>query len=283
MIVGLYLLGSFTILNAQESNILNDTLVFYYKTDAYKLSSNQETEILNFLTNKKLLKIKVEGFADYVGSDTSNHVLAFKRAENISDFIINEQFIDSISVFSKSEQPKPKNYNEYQGNAMDRKVICYVMYSNNLLAENDVSLPDSSANYLDSINQLEVGERIVLRNILFYLGIAVIIPSSYSELLSLKEVLLKNPNLVVEIRGHVCCGVIPETSEDMPKPQQSDSNLKLSRNRAFAVKNYLIENGIDANRIRIKGMGFLEPLYYPEKNDKERQLNRRIELIVLKK
>ncbi len=288
LFVGFYLLFGISILNAQSSNMLNDTLVFYYKTDVYSLSANQKTELRNFLTNKTLFNISIEGHADYVGLDTANYVLAHKRAKAISDFIIDNQFIDSIAVTSDGEQPKPKHYNANQGYWKDRKAICYIRYTNKLLDakeadSNTENITDPSVNYLNSINQLAVGEGIVLRDVLFYLGIAKIIPSSYSELVRLRDILIRNRNLVIEIRGHVCCGVIPEVSEDVPIPEQSDSNLTLSRNRAFAVKNYLMEHGIDDQRIRIKGMGFLEPLYYPEKNDKERQLNRRIELIIIEK
>ena len=60
-----------------------------------------------------------------------------------------------------------------------------------------------------------------------------------------------------------------------------NTNLILSSNRAEAVKNYLIEKGIDANRLSSKGFGEQKP---KELNDSEenRKINRRTEFQLLK-
>lgn len=288
IVVVLCFLVSATYSYSQESKFVNDSLIFYYKTGQYIMTADQILELKTYLSNKNLYRARIEGYADYVGETRDNNVLALNRAKHLLEVILNEQLIDSAQISSKGEQIKPEKFNEYEGRSEDRKSICYVTYSN-ILVQAEASrltknvLDSTSVNYLESINLLNVGEGIILNNILFYLGEAVIIPSSFPELQALKEILLKNPNLVIEIRGHVCCGVIPETIEDLPTPKQSDFNMELSRYRASAIKNYLVGNAVDADRVNIKGMGFLEPLFYPEKNEKQRQLNRRIELIVLKK
>ncbi len=54
-------------------------------------------------------------------------------------------------------------------------------------------------------------------------------------------------------------------------------NLKLSERRANEARKYLIERGVEADRITAKGFGKLNPTY---SNDTEqgKQLNRRIEI-----
>lgn len=79
----------------------------------------------------------------------------------------------------------------------------------------------------------------------------------------------ENPGLVVEIGGH---------TDD----QGSDANnLALSMDRAFEVKGYLENAGIDGSRIKAKGYGETKPI---AENDTEegRAQNRRTEFRILK-
>jgi OOP family OmpA-OmpF porin len=56
-------------------------------------------------------------------------------------------------------------------------------------------------------------------------------------------------------------------------------NKKLSQQRAEAVKKYMVEKGIDANRLKAQGFGEVRPI---ASNDTEegRQQNRRVEAAV---
>jgi outer membrane protein OmpA-like peptidoglycan-associated protein len=55
-----------------------------------------------------------------------------------------------------------------------------------------------------------------------------------------------------------------------------DYNLLLSKDRAKSVKSYLVVNGVDANRLEVRGYGFDKPIF---DNDTEsgRSKNRRVE------
>ena len=58
----------------------------------------------------------------------------------------------------------------------------------------------------------------------------------------------------------------------------SDSyNKKLSARRAQAVKNYLIQNGVDADRIMVRGEG--KSFKYNNQTPEGRYANRRAEII----
>jgi outer membrane protein OmpA-like peptidoglycan-associated protein len=59
------------------------------------------------------------------------------------------------------------------------------------------------------------------------------------------------------------------------------NNLKLSKDRAAAVKAYLISKGISANRLSSEGYGIIKPIA-DNKTVAGRTLNRRVEIILMK-
>jgi len=81
--------------------------------------------------------------------------------------------------------------------------------------------------------------------------------------------LQKNSTLKIRINGHT------------DNVGSDENNLTLSTNRAKAVKDFLIKNGIASKRSRHKGYGETKPI---DSNDTEwgRQNNRRTEFVMLK-
>ena len=88
---------------------------------------------------------------------------------------------------------------------------------------------------------------IELENILYDLAKWDLRPESMVSLDKLVEILNDNPNIVIEIRSHT-----DFRSDDA-------SNLELSQKRAQSVVDYLIEKGIDAQRLVAKGYGESTP------------------------
>ncbi|OFX53185.1 MAG: hypothetical protein A2046_06310 [Bacteroidetes bacterium GWA2_30_7] len=84
---------------------------------------------------------------------------------------------------------------------------------------------------------------IELENILYDLAKWDLRPESMISLDMLVDILNDNPNIVIEIRSHT-----DFRNDDA-------SNLELSQKRAQSVVNYLIEKGIDAQRLVAKGYG----------------------------
>lgn len=120
------------------------------------------------------------------------------------------------------------------------------------------------------LDKLEIGSRVVLKNIFFDYDKATLRSESVSELNRLKRIMNDNPTMKLEIGGHT-------------DSKGADSyNLKLSRSRAESVVNYLIEKGIPADKLTYKGYGETDPV---ASNDTEegRQENRRVEFKVLSK
>lgn len=113
------------------------------------------------------------------------------------------------------------------------------------------------------------GSTIVVENILFETDKATLLPSSFSVLNQLVEDLKKQLNISLEIRGHT------------DNKGTAAANLQLSENRAKAVFEYLVENGIAANRLTFKGFGETMPMA-DNKTDAGRAQNRRVELRIVK-
>ncbi|MCX6286037.1 MAG: OmpA family protein [Bacteroidetes bacterium] len=115
-----------------------------------------------------------------------------------------------------------------------------------------------------ALKPVMVGESVVLRNIFFDTDKYILKPESMGELSKLLEFLRKNSKIKVELSGH---------TDNMGTPAY---NIELSRNRAKAVYDYLIVNGIAAGRLSYAGYGLTRPI---DSNDTEqgRANNRRTE------
>ncbi len=100
------------------------------------------------------------------------------------------------------------------------------------------------------------------RNVLFETGSATLLPVSGQELDRLLALLVEANKLRVQIAGH---------TDDIGSDAD---NLRLSEQRAMAVRQYLIDGGIDASRISTIGYGEDRPI---TSNDTEagRAKNRR--------
>ncbi len=115
------------------------------------------------------------------------------------------------------------------------------------------------------------GDKLVLNNILFQANSTSLISRSKTELASLAYLLKNNPNLTIEIDGHV----------NDPGEKNSENNQKLSEGRAKAIYDYLIKNGIDASRLSYKGFGNTQMIFPKAKTEMEMKVNRRVEILIL--
>ncbi len=105
---------------------------------------------------------------------------------------------------------------------------------------------------------------IVLRNVLFATGSAELLEASSDELNRLASLLQQQAHLRIRINGH---------TDNIGSPED---NLDLSEARAQAVHNYLIEQGIAADRLTYQGFGETRPIASNDSPEGRRQ-NRRTE------
>ncbi|WP_264560490.1 OmpA family protein [Flavobacterium sp. N2270] len=118
------------------------------------------------------------------------------------------------------------------------------------------------------LNPIEKGQTIRLNNIFFDSGKYDLLSESNAELEKLLKVLKDNKQLTIEIAGHT------------DAVGADNNNLVLSNNRANAVMNFLISNGISKERLTAKGYGETK---FITTNDTEegKQQNRRVEFLIL--
>jgi len=117
--------------------------------------------------------------------------------------------------------------------------------------------------------QIEKGKTIILKGVNFASGSARLNPESFHILDDVVKTLSEHPNIEIEIRGYT------------DNTGNFASNQRLSERRAYAVRKYLIEHGIDPRRLRAVGYGELDPIAN-NLTTKGRAANRRIEFVRIK-
>lgn len=118
------------------------------------------------------------------------------------------------------------------------------------------------------VQPIEVGMHYRLHNIYFAFNSADILSSSQKVLDEFIVFLNDHPTMTISIEGHT------------DNVGSDEFNLILSENRAKAVYNYLVNNGIDANRLQYKGFGKTTPIATNE-TEEGRAMNRRTEFVIL--
>lgn len=110
---------------------------------------------------------------------------------------------------------------------------------------------------------------LILENVFFNTGSAELKSESKTELGKLITVLTSNEAVKIQINGHT------------DNVGNADKNKTLSNDRAKAVYDYLVVNGIAAERLTFKGFGDTRPIASNSTDDGKRR-NRRTDFIIVK-
>ncbi len=119
-----------------------------------------------------------------------------------------------------------------------------------------------------ALDKVEVGAKMILRNIYFDTGKATLKPESYPELDRMVKFLLDNPTIRIEVSGHT------------DNVGSKELNKKLSKERAKSVVEYAIGHGISKGQLEYEGYGFDQPIA-PNNTENGRSMNRRVEFKIL--
>jgi outer membrane protein OmpA-like peptidoglycan-associated protein len=109
-----------------------------------------------------------------------------------------------------------------------------------------------------------------LDEIYFSPGLATILEDSYPRLERLRDFMVLNPQISIEIQGHV--------NED--KTFSGLFSVRLSKKRALRILDFLVESGIDPKRLTAVGFGNSKPVYPDPKDPLQKEANRRVEILI---
>ncbi|MCB0736802.1 MAG: OmpA family protein [Bacteroidetes bacterium] len=121
-----------------------------------------------------------------------------------------------------------------------------------------------------------VRERINFESVYFVTGKAALADGSEEAMQNIYNLLIKNPNAYIEIRGHISQPNNINYSKD-----DIEQGLDLSTRRAKRVYTEMIDRGIDPNRMTYRGMGNKEMINPNATTEEEEKANRRVEILVL--
>ncbi|TDR26036.1 OmpA family protein [Flavobacterium cheniae] len=253
-----------------------EQVVFYFDNNKFELNKVEAAKLQKWISENTTSKIlSITGSTDEVGSTGFNDTLSQKRVSHVFNQIkgkinIRPDF-KSISLGEKGATSTSK--------AENRKAIIHYLLEKDLDKEDEVLgikevepeviIPDD-APLAEKVKLAKVGTKITLKNINFYQNTFATMPESQGTLYDLLFVMQNNPELIIEIQGHICC---------IDKDYRN-----LSTDRAKQIKRFLVYNGIQEYRVKTKGFGVSQPIHpIPEATPEQAAANRRVEIEILSK
>lgn len=239
--------------------------------------------------------VRIVGYADYLFSDNYNLSLSTKRAEILSDYLKKKKGPVNLVILGfegKGEKQSTASASK-EGEPRQRRVdICVreEIFKKIGTRENKTQI-DSVVKKIPAkpeektivhtssqkkIEELKKGESLTIEGLNFIPGRHIPVKSAMPVLEKLLKTMKSNPNLKIEIQGHICCIFDHEDGYDY-----DTHDMKLSTNRAMVVFNYLVKNGIDKERLTYKGYGRTQPKIEIERSEEDEQANRRVDIKVL--
>jgi OmpA-OmpF porin, OOP family len=117
---------------------------------------------------------------------------------------------------------------------------------------------------------IQTGVTVQLYNIFFEFGKATLQAESFFELDRIANMLTQNPNMIIEVQGHT------------DNVGSDEANLRLSQQRADAVRDYILTKKIPLERIRSLGLGEAKPIASNATTEGQAK-NRRVEFEIIRK
>lgn len=275
---------------------------FYFDFDQDAFNPKQNELFMTWLNkdeNREILVIN--GYCDWYGTFDYNDTLAYKRIHTVHEQLktkVNSSifFNDDLKIKGFGERVqtrKERRYNRrvdvFYNIIPNRVVVKEVVYDDPVVYTGQfinkepeviekkeiIQVPDADdlidpvGLYQNPYATAKVGDKLVMNNLYFYDRSGIFVPESLPVMEELLEFMITHPKVKIEIQGHICCQ-LGEDPED------------IALVRAISVHNYLVANDIDDSRLLYKSFGSTQPLHkIPERNEKERNENRRVEILIL--
>lgn len=245
-------------LQAQEASDSVINLEVNFDLDSFTLSSEEKDKVDSLLVLVPFTVVKrveIFGHTDSLASIEYNRSLSKRRVQSILAYLV-YQGLDPLKVDADYYgEERPKYSNAPDERFRNRRCELYFIIDPSRLPPPEQKLTDLP---------FKKGDKVRIPNLNFVGNQPIPMPASFQSLEDLLRVMQKYPDLRIELHGHVCCG----------------NDHELSVERAKMVYGFLVGNGIDASRMSYEGFSNTQPLF-PERTDKEKALNRRVEVYVI--
>lgn len=257
------------------ANAQNKSIIYFdsNKSELKKESVQLIDSLVNTLTNQYNYQLFINAYCDNTGNDEQNQILSEARADAVFNYFKNKNIASQFIVKKGFGEASPVAENDTEnGKAKNRRAEISIIMNTPIpvQANSPPPPPEKKVEELKStitLKDLEIGKTLILKNLNFEGGTAILLPEAKPSLELLLKTMMENPTLEIEIDGHVCC------ADDMP----------LSVLRAKTVYNYLIKNGIPENRMSYKGFSRNKPIFEDDRSESNARVNRRVEIKILKK
>lgn len=237
----------------------------YYENDIHTLHEAQYKKIdsiKQLAIASDSLVVQIDGYANAYGTDTYNLYLSKKRAMTVAA-LFDQNYVIYTQGFGELESTSAEN----------RRVD--ILLSSYVFEKEDISSTEESEEKttINDLSNLGVGDKVVLKGILFVGGTDRILPESTIALQELFTYLNTHKEIRIHLIGHICC-------HGTMNPKIDGINLKtgnksLSADRAKAIFTFLLRRGINVSRMTYEGRAYLEPLGKGDKYD------RRVEIEII--
>lgn len=208
----------------------------------------------------------------YVNQNTNNNIsksLGLHKIKFYFDSIkglpvyMDDHFTEEFTLLDKSKIKKSGFYIYFYRPIikMNKEDIIKDLTSDIVLKNNQL------LNDLD-FKKKEVGISITINNLKFKPDSVDLIENERDKIKAISDMLIKIKNRTFMVIGHTA---LSGTKEEQ---------YKLSLDRAMAIKNLLIENGIEPQKILFTGKGADDPVA-PNDTEENKQKNRRVEIVIL--
>lgn len=242
------------------------TISFYFQEESTKLAPTSLNDISNFkdlLLEKDIQVIEINGFVKE-GTKSNPKNLAQKRIDYILETFQFDEVQFSTNAFGLVHEAVSFSINNWD------RVDLYFFQGRKKrtpLEQSNDSIPLITKEVIKQIEpiipQTPESKLPSLSSVKFIGGTKKIQAKAYPQLEALRDTLINNEELTIEIRGHVCC----------------EDKMRLSKKRAKAVYKYLVKEEIEKRRLSYKGYSNSLPLAFPEETNKDREANRRVDVV----
>jgi len=283
-----------------------EKITVYFDSNKFELSPKESAKLNTWIAENKNNKIvAIHGFTDEDGTNGFNDTLAQRRVS----FIYNTVRTQIKTREDFKTRSFGETFEQSKNKAENRRVIIYYILEKDIpredeilgikkepvveeptrgAAESSVAKPEIEypeklvfenpngtksefkldREFMKKVGHAKTGEKLKIDNLNFIINTFAVVAESRGKLFELLLVLQSNPTLKIEIQGHLCCMPIDRTD--------------LSTQRAKAIYNFLIAHDVYRARLSYKGFGSTDPIYpIPEKDEKERAANRRVEILIV--